>query len=143
MVAAGYVAAYPELDPIDLLHQPDQQLGVARSDCDAAVHLDGTTTAQPNAQWLRRLRQNHAASAKTTVPVLITHGEGDFILPMPPVASTYRRLCRQGSTVRFDRYRDADHLSVLAASSGDVFNWVQDRLAGTRTSGCDRRSISA
>jgi pimeloyl-ACP methyl ester carboxylesterase len=142
MVAAGYVEAYPELDPVDLLHQPIEQLGVARNDCDAATHLEGTTTAQPNAEWRRRLRQNHPASARTTVPVLISHGDGDFILPIPDVLSTYRRLCRQGSTVRFDRYGRADHLSVLAASSGNVFNWVEDRLAGKRTSGCSRQNLS-
>ena len=143
LVAAGYVETYPELDAVDLLDQPLEQLGVARSDCDAATHLDGTTTAQPNAEWRRRLRQNDPASAKTTVPVLISHGTDDFILPIPDVALTFRRLCRQGSTVRFDRYRNANHLSVLEASSGDIFNWIQDRLAGQRTSGCQRRSISA
>jgi pimeloyl-ACP methyl ester carboxylesterase len=141
MVTAGYVAAYSDLDPTDLLGDESHQLDVARSDCDASVHLDGTTTKLPNAAWRRRLRQNDPAGARIGVPVLISHGQGDFILGGSDVASAYRRLCRRGSDVNLDWYESSDHQSVVGASTFDVFFWIEDRLAGLSTTGCHRRSI--
>ena len=141
MVAAGYLEAYPELEARDLLDQPSDQLGVARSDCDAAFHLGHTTTEPPNAEWVRRLRQNDPGSAKTQVPLLFAHGDNDVLLPIGDVARTYRRLCGLGSTVQFNQYDDATHESVLAASTFDVFLWLEDRLAGISADGCVRTTI--
>jgi pimeloyl-ACP methyl ester carboxylesterase len=143
MVTAGYVEAYPELDPNDMLDQPVRQLEVARNDCNAATNLKGTTTRLPNASWRKRLRQNDPAISKIGLPVLLTHGQGDLLLGTSDVESTYRRLCRQGSTVQFDYYEGADHLTVRSASTFDVFFWLQDRLAGIPTTGCERRLIPA
>ena len=141
MVAAGYVEAYPELKPSDLLGQSLTQLDTARSDCDAAVHLDGTTVHKPSAEWRRRLRQNDPATAKIGVPVMLSHGRGDYILGVSDVAAAYRRLCKDGTTVTLDWYEDADHQSVVSASTFDVFFWLEDRLSGIQTSGCHNAEI--
>jgi pimeloyl-ACP methyl ester carboxylesterase len=141
MVTAGYIEAYPDLDPTDLLGEESHQLDVARSDCDAATHLDGTPTAQPNADWQRRLRQNDPAGQRIGVPVLISHGGGDYILGVSDAPVAYRRLCRKGSDVELNWYENSDHLSVVSASTFDVFFWLEDRLAGVPTTGCHRRDV--
>ena len=141
MVTAGYLEAYPELDPTDMLDQESHQLDVARHDCNAASDLPGTTTQLPSAAWRKRLRQNDPGGARISVPVLISHGGGDFILGTGDVTSTYQRLCRRGSAIDLNWYDNSDHLSVVSASTFDVYLWLEDRLAGVRTTGCHRRDI--
>lgn len=141
MVTAGYVAAYPDLDPTAMLGDGSRQLDVARSDCDAATNLAGTPTSTPPADWRRRLRQNDPSVQRIGVPVLLAHGGGDYILGVSDVPAAYRRLCRRGSTVELAWYENSDHQSVVAASAFDVFFWLEDRLAGVPTSGCQRRDV--
>ena len=57
------------------------------------------------------------------------------------MAAAYRRLCKDGTTVTLDWYEDADHQSVVSASTFDVFFWLEDRLSGIQTSGCHNAEI--
>jgi len=136
MIAAGYVAAYPGLDPDGLLDQPSRQLEMARTECDPAGRLEGTSTHDAGSTWRKRLRENDVSNARTRVPVLIVHGEDDFILPAAGAERAYERLCERDSTVHFLRYQGIGHQSVPAASSGDVVQWLLDRMAGVRLIGC-------
>jgi len=140
MVTAGYVAAYPDLDPAAVLGEPDQQLSAARRVCDVAGALDGTPTKiTTDLTWAEHLDENDPASSPIAVPMMFAQGEDDFLLPLDEAVTAAEQLCAQGSTVQLVRYPATSHASVPQTSLADVMSWIGRRLAGHPTGPCGQR----
>ena len=136
MVAAGYLAAYPHLNPSDVLTEPATQLEAARNVCDPATALASTTTRGPSPSWTASLAENDVAASSIAVPVLLAQGTDDYLLPIGQSIHAGERLCSEGSTVQLVRYPRIGHDSVPAASKNDVLRWLDDRLAGRPAGAC-------
>ena len=81
-------------------------------------------TAQP--QGMRPMAQPPA-------PLFLAQGTADEVIS-PRLQDDYvARLCDAGRPLRYTRYADETHMSVLEPSSAldaDLEQWTQDRLAG-------------
>lgn len=143
MVAAGYAAAYDELDVAQVLPEAGKATAVARRSCslDAVAALNDTPTTVPGLRWERRLRENDPTVAELDVPALIAHGEQDRLLGIDDAIAAYGRLCGEGSTVRLERIAGADHGTLPILATDTVLDWLDDRLDGRRLTGCAQRRI--
>lgn len=144
MVTAGYMTSYPELEAADLLAEPKRQLRAARSTCDAADQLAGTTTWYPTAAWREKLAANDVATGgRLRVPVLIAQSDIDGITPAEDTVRSYKRLCAKGASVQLEHWDSSTHFSVVDESQARLVSWLGSRLAGDATAkGCEQRTVS-
>ena len=150
MAAAGFHAAYPELD----LSQVLTAKGLAAADeagrsCFETVdRLRGANpddylkadpgTVEPFATFLE---ENTPGNIATTVPIFVYHGDQDEQIPVVASLLLLQRMCRVGGfTVLRRTYAGASHVGVIAAATADIDRWISDRLAGTPppTTACPR-----
>jgi acetyl esterase/lipase len=144
MVAAGFLAAYPELDPSALLGDPDEQLAAARRVCGIAPELDDTVTKTTfDPAWRERLDENDPSTSLITVPVLFALAADDQLLAPDEAVSSAQELCNAGSVVQLVRYQGTDHLSVATTALPDLLRWLGDRLSGRTAHVCMQRDASS
>jgi len=140
-IAVGFAAAYPELDPADVL----TPAGVALTDAVHEVCLDeviarAVAAGEPIAvddplavsAWARRVRENVPPPTPAGLPVLVLQGGRDPIVPAAITRQYAERACAGRSTIELAEYPDADHGAVLVAGRDDVLAWIEARLAGDR-----------
>lgn len=142
MVAAGWSAAYPDLDADDVLG-PDGLDLAERADGDLcageifaeASAADGgrLIAAQPGdiEEWEDMVQENTIDPDDVQGPVLVAQGGEDRIV-LPALTERFvEELCAAGVDVVYERYATADHLTVLGAGAADVGSWFAERVAGT------------
>jgi pimeloyl-ACP methyl ester carboxylesterase len=89
--------------------------------------------------WSSILAQNTPGGAPIRVPVLVTQGEADTIVPPHATVLLARRLCAQGEQVDLHLYPSVGHLEAGIVVVPDVAAWIGDRFAGrTPPSTCRR-----
>ena len=78
----------------------------------------------------QRFIEANTPDGPIAVPLLITHGTADQIIPFAGSVAEAGRRCAAGETVQFERYPGADHLPVVDESAVRVLGWLDDRFAG-------------
>lgn len=142
MVAAGWSAAYPDLDVgdvlgpdgLDLAQRADEDLCAGEIFAEtSAADLGRLITAQPRdiEEWEDKVQENSIDPDDVQGPVLVVQGGEDRIVPAALTERFVEDLCAAGAEVVFERYDTADHSSVLAEGAVDIASWFAERLAGT------------
>jgi pimeloyl-ACP methyl ester carboxylesterase len=140
LIAAGFHAAYPDLDLTAILTPLGiEEVGRVSATCGADFQprpeLSSSDLIKPNpAQqpgWAERLRENSPGQQATTVPIFVYHGDADNVVP--PIVSELlqQRYCRVGTTSVRVVYPGKNHTDVVTAALGDIQSFLDDRLAGT------------
>jgi pimeloyl-ACP methyl ester carboxylesterase len=80
--------------------------------------------------WRGIAEQNTPATAPIGVPVLVTQGTADKVVPARLTKSLVRRMCAAGETVELRLYPSAGHLEAGVVASPDVAGWIAQRFAG-------------
>jgi uncharacterized membrane protein HdeD (DUF308 family)/pimeloyl-ACP methyl ester carboxylesterase len=80
--------------------------------------------------WRTIAHQNAPGQAPIGVPVLITQGGADQIVPPHITARLVRRLCATGDRVDERVYPSVGHLEAGIVASPDVAAWIAERFAG-------------
>ena len=141
MVAAGYHAAYPELDLSRIL-TPKGIAAAEEAGRSCFETIDRLRGANPD-EYLKAdpgtvepfatvLEQNTPGNIATRVPIFVYHGERDEQIPVVASLLLLQRMCRLGGfTVLRRTYPGASHVSVIPRAAGDIDRWISERLAST------------
>ncbi|MGV3758779.1 MAG: lipase family protein [Actinomycetota bacterium] len=139
MVVAGWAAAYPELDPAEVLTPAGlERLEAVDSGCVGQVAQAWGAAAEgplvvegpvPPA-WAERFVDNDPGHRAGAAPVLVLHGGEDQIVPAVTSALLIDQMCEVGQPVQRRLYEEADHTSVVQASLSTMLDWIDARLAG-------------
>ncbi|RSN67258.1 MULTISPECIES: lipase family protein [Actinomadura] len=150
MSAAGYDAAYPELDLASFLNDAGRTLMETASDtCIASVdgiatfgetafkNVGDFTTSDPLAtpQWQARLDGNRLGSTAPGVPVLQTQAVYDQIIPFEQADTLHKAWCAKGANVTWKTYTIAEHATGMLWSWPDAVAFLTDRFAGKPAQG--------
>lgn len=81
-------------------------------------------------RWGELLDMNLAGTEAVSAPVLVVHGERDPLIPFRLSQELLTRLCGTGTTAELSNYPFDDHVTVIAASQGEVLAWIGSRFAG-------------
>jgi len=140
MVAGSWAQAYPDLPPEAVLTDEGRRLlpqvydqcvlGVVEAYGAISARQAFKTDPSEAPAWSEALRLNTPPAAALEMPLLVAQGDADTIIPLDTTRAYVSRLCEAGSTIQFNVYAGADHLSVASASRPDVAAWFADRLAG-------------
>jgi pimeloyl-ACP methyl ester carboxylesterase len=139
MVVAGWTAAYPELDPADVLTPAGvERLGEVDAGCTGHVaQAWGAPSSEPLVragdvppQWSDRILDNDPGHEVGASPVLVIHGAQDQLVPAALSQLLVDRMCEVGQPVQQLVYDDADHTSVVGRSLPDMLEWIEGRLTG-------------
>jgi dipeptidyl aminopeptidase/acylaminoacyl peptidase len=142
-MAYGLSAAYPELDPADVLtDQAVESLGLLETTCIGEVvdafmgPVDDVVRRSPDDAdgWAEALAENTAGRVPLGLPVLLLQGDRDDIVYPASGDALAARLCRHGDPVEYRQVPGADHGDIPPATA---IEWLAERLAGTpATSTC-------
>ncbi|OLT27845.1 triacylglycerol lipase [Actinomadura sp. CNU-125] len=150
MSAAGYDAAYPQLDLESFLNDAGRELMETSADvCIASVDGIATfgetafkkvgafTTSDPLAtpQWQAKLDENKLGSTAPTVPVLQTQAVFDQIIPFEQADALHRAWCAKGANVTWKTYTIAEHATGMVWTWPDAIDFLTDRFAGEPAQG--------
>ena len=80
--------------------------------------------------WSTIRSQASPGATPIGVPILITQGGADKIVPVRETESLVRRLCAMGETVDLRIYPSVEHREAGVLVSPDVAGWIADRFAG-------------
>jgi acetyl esterase/lipase len=140
LVAAGWSAAHPEADLSQVLTPLGEELAEeADESCVADLvqrwseHTADELIAHDPTEvdpWAELLVENDPGRDPGAAPVLIIHGEADKLIPVDTSQVLAARMCEAGSVVRRITYPGQDHGGVVVAALADVFDWIDERLAG-------------
>ena len=81
--------------------------------------------------WRQIAAENTPGLAPIGVPILITQGGADEVVPPRTTARFVRRLCTQGERVQERVYPSVGHLEAGIVVAPDVAAWIAERFAGT------------
>jgi alpha-beta hydrolase superfamily lysophospholipase len=85
----------------------------------------------------RQVIEANTPSGDINVPILITHGAADTLIPIEGSINAAAMRCERGEDVQLVRYPATEHDSSAHAGLM-VIGWIQDRFAGRPTSpNCD------
>jgi pimeloyl-ACP methyl ester carboxylesterase len=140
MAAAGFHAAYPELDE-SRVFTPEGMAAVEKAgdscsgdivaeyrgkDPDVYLKADPGTT-EPFASILE---DNSPGVRATKVPIFMYQGEADEQIPVVASKLVLDRYCKNGTTAYRKTYPGATHTSVIPMALGEIESYLADRLAG-------------
>lgn len=80
----------------------------------------------------RTILEENAPRGAIEVPILITHGTADSLIPFTESEAEAERRCAAGEDVQFARYPGVSHDSSRE-SAVMVIGWIEDRFAGRPT----------
>jgi pimeloyl-ACP methyl ester carboxylesterase len=80
--------------------------------------------------WKTISRQNSPGATPIGVPVLITQGGADKVVPVAVTQRLAAKLCTQGETVDLRIYPSVEHLEAGIVVAPDVGAWIAGRFAG-------------
>lgn len=81
--------------------------------------------------WSAIRAQATPGTAPIGVPILITQGGADKIVPARVTEGFVRRLCAMGETVDLRVYPSVEHREAGILAAPDVAAWIAERFAGT------------
>jgi pimeloyl-ACP methyl ester carboxylesterase len=140
MAAAGFHAAYPDID-LSAVLTPDGLAAVEKAgdSCsgdiipayrgkDAALYLKADPgTTEPFASLLE---DNSPGVRATSVPIFMYHGEADEQIPVVASKLVLDRYCKNGTTAYRTTWPGATHTSVIPLALPAIESYLSDRLAG-------------
>jgi pimeloyl-ACP methyl ester carboxylesterase len=152
MVAAGFAAAYDELD-LEAILTPEGVAGLEllESGCTAevfgyynALSYEQIVTVEDifaDPAWSARLVENDTNQRPVDVPLLILHGGADEQIPVASSELLLAQLCALGDAPAERRvYPDQSHAGAVAAYAEELLAWVADRFAAAPAAdGCPGR----
>jgi fermentation-respiration switch protein FrsA (DUF1100 family) len=140
MVAAGFRAAYPDIDLSKVMTQKGlDMVALAESTCtDVIMKARGTdvktylSVDSLNIEpLLSRLQENTPGNIATDVPIFVYHGEADELIPASTSLQYLERACATGGyNIQRKTYAGATHVDVLFSASTDIQTWIADRFNG-------------
>jgi len=140
MVAAGFRAAYPDIDLSKVMTQKGlDMVALAESTCtDVIMKARGTdvktylSVDSLNIEpLLSRLQENTPGNIATDVPIFVYHGEADELIPASTSLQYFERACATGGyNIQRKTYAGAAHVDVLFSASTDIQTWIADRFNG-------------
>jgi pimeloyl-ACP methyl ester carboxylesterase len=80
--------------------------------------------------WRSIIGKNDPGRAPTAVPILITQGAADKIVPASVTERFVKGLCARGGRVDLRVYPTVEHLEAGIVVAPDVAAWIGDRFAG-------------
>lgn len=80
--------------------------------------------------WRRIALENSPGQSSIGVPVLITQGGADPIVPPRVTKALVRRMCAAGERVDLRVYPSVEHLEAGIVVVPDVLSWIAERFAG-------------
>jgi Secretory lipase len=80
--------------------------------------------------WKEAAKVNSAVVGDSTVPVLLTHGDADTIVPIKGTLALYDDLCAHDVPTVFLRDASWGHILAHSATLDQVDAWIADRIAG-------------
>jgi pimeloyl-ACP methyl ester carboxylesterase len=80
--------------------------------------------------WRKILVQNTPGTSAIDVPILITQGGGDKVVPAALTVRFARRLCERGETVDVRLYPGVENEEAGIVVVPDVLAWIGGRFAG-------------
>jgi pimeloyl-ACP methyl ester carboxylesterase len=140
MAAAGFHAAYPELDE-SAIFTPDGIAAVekAADSCSSEI-VNGYRGKDPNLYmkadpgttepFASVLEENSPGVRATKVPVFMYHGEADEQIPVIASKLVLDRYCRNGTTAYRTTYPGATHTGVIPLALAEIESYIADRVAG-------------
>ena len=141
MVAAGFHAAYPDIDLSKVMTQKGlDMVALAESTCTEVITkargtdvktylLSDTLNTEP---LLTHLAENTPGNTPTNVPIFVYHGENDELIPAATSLQYLQRACATGGyNIQRKTYPGASHVDVLFSASADIQQWIADRFSAT------------
>jgi hypothetical protein len=140
MAAAGFDAAYPELESTGVFTEAGVEAATAAGEGCAGDTIEALRGKDPSAYvkadpgttepYASLLEENSPGFRPGSVPVFLYHGEADE--QIPPIASqlVLDRYCKNGTTATRKTYPGADHGGAFDVARPDVIQYLDDRLAG-------------
>jgi fermentation-respiration switch protein FrsA (DUF1100 family) len=80
--------------------------------------------------WRTILAQNTPGAGAIDVPILITQGGADKIVPPRVTERFVKQLCAKGERVDLRLYPSVEHQEAGIVVAPDVASWIADRFAG-------------
>ncbi|MBK9179042.1 MAG: prolyl oligopeptidase family serine peptidase [Acidimicrobiales bacterium] len=141
MIGYAWDATYPGTDLEALLTpEADALLPAMEEQCvaeiiDTFAGLPQTWAGDPfvTDPWPSLLAENSLGASPVEVPVLVTQGDQDAIVPFAFTEAYVQELCTQGADVQLNVYPGADHGQAFVDSLDDVLVWLDARAAGEPT----------
>lgn len=140
MAAAGFHAAYPDLDlariftpaGIEAVQRAGEQCGSETVDAYRGADPDRYLKADPGTvePFATLLEQNSPGVRRASVPVFLYHGEADEQIPVVASQLVLDRYCRNGTTAWRKTWPGASHGGVVPLALPDIERFLADRLAG-------------
>lgn len=85
--------------------------------------------------WSRLFAENAPPASSYGVPLFITQGTADKLVPPPLTAKFAQRLCGGGARLQYEQLAGVEHVTVGPASTPHFLSWVADRFAGKAATG--------
>jgi alpha-beta hydrolase superfamily lysophospholipase len=80
--------------------------------------------------WADFLENNRPGKVLAGAPVLVAQGTNDTIVDLEVTEAFVASLCQRRSRVRFIRYPQGSHHTVVRRSANQTVNWLGERLNG-------------
>jgi alpha-beta hydrolase superfamily lysophospholipase len=129
---------YDELDLRDVVDVEDaERVRLARQACtaDVTVHLgkplEEVIRRDPvnEPRWQEAIRLNSVHATGGDVPVLLTHGTIDVVVPVSGTDELFDRYCELGVPTRYVRSDAWAHTGAYVLNAKSIMNWLQARVA--------------
>lgn len=78
----------------------------------------------------RTIISDNSTRGPIDVPMLITHGTADGIIPFAASEAEVARRCGEGEAVQFLRIPEGSHQDALDSTDTVTVGWIEDRVAG-------------
>jgi acetyl esterase/lipase len=149
MAAAGFAAAYPNLDLHDVLtDKAIEILPVVDRGCSAEVaaafqglryeelaSADDPMTVEP---WAEVIRASDPGHERIDAPLYVYHGGQDEQIPVVASELLAKRLCGLGQVIERRVFPGQSHAGVIGPAMPSITRWIADRFAGrSAPSTCD------
>jgi pimeloyl-ACP methyl ester carboxylesterase len=140
MAAAGFKAAFPELDLSTVFTAKGvaavEEAGQGCGEILATVagqnpgdYVSGDIGKTPG--FAEKLLAETPGTIPTAVPIFMYHGDADEIVPVAASAAVLQRMCAAGGfTVERTTYSGGTHVGVIPLALNDIKAWLTGRLAG-------------
>jgi alpha-beta hydrolase superfamily lysophospholipase len=140
MSAAGFKAAYPDLDLSAVL--TDEGLALAEQAAGAcSTEIVTAALGQDPTRYISNdpsrvepfaslLEENTPGQRPTSVPIFLYHGEEDEQIPVELSKLLLDRYCASGVTAYRKTYPGQSHAGVVLPAFPDIERYINDRLAG-------------
>jgi hypothetical protein len=140
-LAYGIKTVYPQFQLTDMLtekgvalyHDIEQMCSLTT----AVPELSAAEVVKPawenNAFVRQYFARNTPGQTRAYGPILVISDDADQGIPATMTAQEIARMCKQGDSVRWDRYPDLEPGRAIGDSVRDQIAWIEARFAGRQT----------